>query len=68
MTIAQPALGKLLLKHRTARKLPIGKAADKCGLGKGALWRIENGADVQLSTLNRILKGYGLALSINWKR
>ncbi len=68
MTISQPSLGRLLLKHRTARKWPIGKAAAKCGIGKGMLYRIECGDGMELRTLNKILKGYGLELSINWRR
>lgn len=62
--ISQPALGKILIKRRAVLKLPIQKAAAKAKIGKGQLWCIEQGRDVKVSTLNKILSAYGLKLAI----
>lgn len=61
----QPELGTYLLKRRHALKLPIQIAAQKAGINKGMVSRIEHGTDLQISTLSKILKAYRLKLKIS---
>lgn len=62
MKTKQPLLGIGLRAHRRRCRLTIEQAAERAGLRKGHLFQIEAGRDVQLSTLNKILKAYGFHL------
>ncbi len=58
--LSQPRLGKRLKCDRKKLGYTLAVASKKAKLWPGNLQRIENGADVQISTLARILKAYGI--------
>lgn len=64
MKTKQPNLGANLRILRELREEGIRLAADRAGISRGLLSKIERGADMQLSTLNKILRSYDMELRV----
>lgn len=64
MKLTQPDFGIAIRTLRELHDEGIQTVAARAGVSKGLLSRIERGADVQLSTLNKILNAHRLTLAV----
>lgn len=57
-----PQVGKLLAQARRDKAHTLQQVQDATGLSRPTLIRAEKGADIQLSTLHKLLSFYGVPL------
>lgn len=65
MNLSQPELGLFLRNHRKQTGLSQEKFAQMVGIGKTVVYDLEKGKEtVQLSSLNKILKGLNIDVNL----
>ncbi len=65
MNLNQPDLGAFVRKHRKQTGLSQEKFAQMVGVGKTLVYDLEKGKEtVQLSSLNKILKGLNIDVNL----
>lgn len=62
--ITQPQLGKIVRYHRKKTKLSQEAFAQMIGVGKTVVYDTEKGKDIKLSTLQKILNGLNIKVTL----
>lgn len=63
MNLLHHMVGNKLRKIRIRKKLSLAEAGRKMGMHPANLYKVEKGSkDIRLSTLTKILNGYGITL------